>query len=219
MNYILTAENIKKQYLNGVVALKDINIKLEKSKFYAVMGHSGSGKSTLLQILGLLDNISGGKLTFSNYDVSKLSEKQKAEIRLKNIGFVFQSFHLNSKMKAFENVMLPMFINTEIRGSLKKRAFDLLAKLGIEDRANHFPKELSGGEQQRVAIARALANDPICIFADEPTGNLDTENEIKVFEILKQLSQEGKCVLVVSHNPLVKNYADTVFQMKKSTFV
>ncbi|MDD2362335.1 MAG: ABC transporter ATP-binding protein [Oscillospiraceae bacterium] len=219
MSNIISAKNIIKQYQNGVAALKGIDLELEKSKFYAVMGHSGSGKSTLLQIMGLLDGITKGSLSFMGKDVSKLTENRRAEIRMKHIGFVFQSFYLNSKMNAFENVMLPMFINPEITSPLKNRAVDLLKKLGVGDRANHFPKELSGGEQQRVAIARALANNPTCVFADEPTGNLDADNEVKVFEILKMISQEGKCVFVVSHNPLVKKYADKVFQMKSGLFI
>ena len=213
---IVRAENISKIFHNGVEAVKNVSLELEKNHFYAIMGHSGSGKTTFLQILGLLDNCSTGALYIDGYEVSKLKESQKADIRMKKIGFVFQSYYLNEKMKAFENVMLPMYINSELKKDKKGIAIALLEKLGLNERIHHYPKELSGGEQQRVAIARALANNPDCIFADEPTGNLDADNEVIVFDILKKLSKEGKCVLVVSHNDIVKKYADTIIYMDKA---
>jgi ABC-type lipoprotein export system ATPase subunit len=213
---IIRASNIRKLYSGKVEAVKNVSLELEKGKFYAVMGHSGSGKTTLLQLLGLLDKMTSGELYIDGRNVSNLNENQKARMRMEKLGFVFQAFYLNPKLKAYENVMLPMYINEKYSNSdLKAKAMELLEQLGLSDRSNHYPRELSGGEQQRVAIARALANNPDCIFADEPTGNLDIENETIVFENLKNLSREGKCVLVVSHNETVKEYADKLFYMDK----
>lgn len=197
-----------------IFALNNVSITIKQGVFYAIMGHSGAGKSTLIQILGLLDNLSDGEIYIDGINVHNLSEKEKSYIRMNNIGFIFQSFYLNSKLKAIENVMLPMYINTNINKKDRKiKAKELLKKFGLEERISHYPKELSGGEQQRVAIARALANDPQFILADEPTGNLDEENEKHVFDELKKLTKEGKTVVVVTHNEIVKRYADKVLYM------
>lgn len=215
-NMIIRTSNLTKKYNNKFEAVKNVTLELEKGKFYAVMGHSGSGKTTLLQLLGLLDKGTSGELYIDGENVNNLNENQKSKLRMKKIGFVFQSFYLNPKLKAYENVMLPMYINDKYRNTdLKSKSMELLDQLNMCDRANHYPKELSGGEQQRVAIARALANDPDCIFADEPTGNLDIENETIVFDNLKKLSKDDKCVFVVSHNEIVKNYGDKLFYMEK----
>lgn len=212
---IIRARDLTKIYNKKIEAVKKVSLELEKGEFYAVMGHSGSGKTTLLQLLGLLDKMTSGELYIDNENVDNLDENQKAEMRMNKIGFVFQSFYLNPKLKAYENVMLPMYINEKYKNTdLKSRAMELLDQLGLSDRANHYPKELSGGEQQRAAIARSLANDPDCIFADEPTGNLDIENERIVFDNLKKLSRDNKCVFVVSHNEIVKEYADKLFYME-----
>lgn len=211
-------KGLNRKFDNGVQAVRDVTINLQMQKFYAIMGHSGSGKTTLLQVLGLLDKPTSGEVLLMGQDITKMSSDKKADMRMKHIGFVFQSYYLNSRMTAMENVMLPMHINSQFKDDFTKKravALSLLEELGLADRANHFPKELSGGEQQRVAIARALANDPSCIFADEPTGNLDYENEINVLDILKKISQKGKCVLVVTHNSIVKEYADAVGYMDK----
>ena len=197
-----------------IIALNDVSVEFKTGKLYVIMGHSGSGKSTLIQILGLLDDLSSGNLYFNGQDVSNISEDEKADIRKKEIGFVFQSFYLNPKLTAIENVMLPMYINKEIeRNNRRRRALKLLTNFGLENRVNHYPKELSGGEQQRVAIARALANDPSFILADEPTGNLDVENEKIVYETLRNLADSGKSVIVVSHNENIKDYADKILYM------
>ncbi len=218
MQNIITFKGVKKSFPNGVVAVDNLSGEFEMGKFYAIMGHSGSGKTTFLQILGLLLDSSDGKIEINNTDISSLSSSQKADIRRDVIGFVFQSYFLNKNMKAYENVMIPMLINPKINNK-KEKAINLLSKFDLEDRINHYPDELSGGEQQRVAIARALANDPLCILADEPTGNLDAENETVVLEYLKKCSSEsGKCVIVVSHNSIVKDYADVVIEMDKGKF-
>lgn len=197
-----------------IIALNDVSVEFKTGKLYVIMGHSGSGKSTLIQILGLLDDLSSGNLYFNGQDVSNISEDEKADIRKKEIGFVFQSFYLNPKLTAIENVMLPMYINKEIeRNNRRRKALKLLTNFGLENRVNHYPKELSGGEQQRIAIARALANDPSFILADEPTGNLDVENEKIVYETLRNLANSGKSVIVVSHNENIKDYADKILYM------
>lgn len=197
-----------------IYALNNVSITIRNKMFYAIMGHSGAGKSTLIQILGLLDSLSEGELYLNGEKIQDLSENEKARIRMEQVGFVFQSFYLNPKLKAIENVMLPMYINPKIKKSERNsRALELLKKFGLEERSNHYPKELSGGEQQRVAIARALANNPNFILADEPTGNLDEENEQIVFSELKNLTKEGKAVVVVTHNDIVKKYADKILYM------
>ena len=179
------------------------------------MGHSGSGKSTLISILGLIDRPSSGKYYLNGEDVFKLDDYKLSKLRNKEIGFIFQNFYLDEHLKAYENVMIPMIINENIpKDERKNRAITLLKKLNLEKRINHFPKEMSGGEQQRVAIARALANEPNIILADEPTGNLDKKNELMVFEELKNLSLAGKLVIVVSHSDEIKNYADIILELK-----
>ena len=211
-------QNIDKSYVKNkrkVNVLKNINYKFESKKFYCIMGKSGAGKSTLIQILLSPSN---GDIYLEKTNVAGLSENEKADIRNKEIGFVFQSFYLNPLLNAYENVMLPGYIDKKSTLKEKKeRAFLLLKQMGLENRENHYPKELSGGEQQRVAIARALFHDPNIILADEPTGSLDPENEKHILEILKKLSRKGKCVIVVSHNDAVKNYADKILYIEKGT--
>lgn len=223
-NEVIELKKISKVYINNekkkIMALDDINISFSTKKFYAIMGHSGSGKSTLINILGTVENITSGKYELYGNDVTKLNDDSLSKIRMKHIGFVFQDFKLNPTLNAYENVILPMLINKEINPRERKRiALDLLEQVGLKDRYNHFPKELSGGEQQRVAIARALANNPDIILADEPTGNLDEEMEKGIFELLKKMAKDGKCVIVVSHSNEVKKYADIVHQISKGKLV
>ena len=217
-NKYLKLENICKVYnskTENVIALNQINYQFEVGKFYAIMGHSGSGKSTLISILGLIDRPSSGKYYLNGENVFKLDDYKLSKLRNKEIGFIFQNFYLDEHLKAYENVMIPMIINENIpKDERKNRAITLLKKLNLEKRINHFPKEMSGGEQQRVAIARALANEPNIILADEPTGNLDKKNELMVFEELKNLSLAGKLVIVVSHSDEIKKYADIILELK-----
>lgn len=219
----MITENIEKIYSTSsekVIGITDFSYSFEKGKFYAIMGHSGSGKSTLIRILGLMDNATSGKYIINNRDVSMLSDKELSNIRMENIGFIFQDYYLDENLRAYENVMLPMLINKKIdKSDRKTKAIDLLKNIGLGDRVNHYPKELSGGEQQRVCIARALANNPDYLLGDEPTGNLDEENEIKILETLKKLSLNGKCVIVVSHSNEVRNYADEVLFIKNGKLV
>lgn len=209
--------NVNKSYNTSygkLQILKNISVSFEKGKFYAIMGRSGSGKSTLVNILGLLDNFDDGDYYLNDINVKQLNDKTKSKIRGLNIGFVFQSFYLNKNLTAYENIILPTYINDKIDDTKRKsRALNIMKKLEIIDRKEHKPSSLSGGEQQRVAIARALINNPDIIIADEPTGNLDSSNELEVLKILKEISKQGKIVIVVSHNPIIKNYADILYKI------
>lgn len=209
-------KNVSKVYNKNVTAMDNVSLKVSEGEFIAVMGQSGSGKSTLLQVAGLLDSCTSGEVIINGENVSKLDKNKLADVRMKSLGFVFQAFHLNAHLKVYENIMVPMLINNEFKNKaeMKQRAEELVAKVGLSHRIDHYPSELSGGEQQRVAIARALANDPDFILADEPTGNLDSKNEIMIFEELKRLSDSGKGVLVVSHNEAVTDFADRICVMK-----
>ena len=210
--------NVTKYYIKDrekINVLKSVNYEFLPNKLYCIIGQSGSGKSTLIQSLGLLLKISSGDIIINKKNISKLKENEKASIRNKEIGFVFQSFYLNPLLKAYENVMLPTYVNKNIKSNERKeRAYKLLDLLGLKGRETHYPKELSGGEQQRVAIARALINNPSVILADEPTGALDSKNEKNILSILKTLSQKGKCVIVVTHSDKVMNYADVVLKIE-----
>ena len=214
----LEIKNLYKVYqtkTEKIIAVDNATYKFESGCFYAIMGHSGSGKSTLLNILGTLDKQTSGEYLINGENISNYDDVVLSAIRMRGIGFIFQNYSLDPNLKSFENVMLPMYINNAIKKENRKtRAIKLLEYVNMGDRINHYPKELSGGEQQRVAIARALANDPKVIIADEPTGNLDEKNEEIIFSILKKLSQMDKCVIVVSHNENILKYADKVLYMK-----
>lgn len=215
----MKVKNLTKIYKNkngDVKALDNITYEFKPGKLYAIMGHSGSGKSTLISILGLLESYTSGSLIIKDKETINFKDDELADLRQKYIGFIFQNFYLDDQLKAYENVCLPMLINKDINASLRKnKALELLKSLELEERALHYPKEMSGGEQQRVAIARALANNPEIILADEPTGNLDEDTEKLVFEILSSLAKEGKCVIVVSHSNEIKKYADVILYLKK----
>jgi len=213
MDKIIRTQNVTKQY-DMIFAVKDVSITISQNMFYGIKGHSGSGKTTLINMLGLLDEPTSGDIYINGANVSGLDEDEKADIRRRQFGFVFQAFYLNEKLRAYENVMVPMLINPLYRNiDIKAKAVDLLNMLGLSDRIGHFPGQLSAGEQQRVAIARALANDPQCIIADEPTGNLDEKNEVLILDILKGLAQNGRTVIVVTHNKIIQEYADELYLM------
>lgn len=198
-----------------IIAVDNANYKFESGRLYAIMGHSGSGKSTLLNILGTLDKQTSGEYYIDGTNTGTLNEIELNHLRMKGIGFIFQNYLLDPNLKSYENVMLPMYINNEIKKENRKEfACKLLEYVNLNNRINHYPNELSGGEQQRVAIARALANNPKVIIADEPTGNLDEENEEIIFKILKKLAESGRCVIIVSHNDNILKYADNVLYMK-----
>lgn len=218
MDYNITIEDITKTYKTkkrDVEVLKNIDLTFSLGKFYAIMGPSGSGKSTLFNILGLVDTPSSGTYKINGIDTTKLTDKSSSIIRMNNIGFVFQDFNLDPYLNALENVMMPLYLNKKIKKEDREKiSKDILTKLNLENRLEHFPNELSGGEAQRVAISRALVNNPNIILADEPTGNLDEELETEIFKILKSLTKENKCVIVVSHSSKIKEYADVVYTLK-----
>lgn len=218
MDYIITIKDITKTYKTkkrDVEVLKNIDLTFSLGKFYAIMGPSGSGKSTLFNILGLVDTPSSGAYKINGIDTTKLTDKSSSIIRMNNIGFVFQDFNLDPYLNALETVMMPLYLNKKIKKEDREKiSKDILTKLNLENRLEHFPNELSGGEAQRVAIARALVNNPNIILADEPTGNLDEELETEIFKILKSLTKENKCVIVVSHSSKIKEYADVVYTLK-----
>jgi len=193
-----------------VRALKGISLHVTRGEYIAIMGASGSGKSTFMNVLGFLDTPTAGRYILDGIDGSNLDSDQKAEIRNKKIGFVFQGFNLLSRTSALENVELPLFYSGELnQKSQRDKARDLLAKVGLSGREDHYPNKLSGGEQQRVAIARALVNDPAIILADEPTGNLDSTNTREIMELFTRLNKEiGITIIMVTHEADVAEYTD-----------
>ena len=210
----INVKNLNKTYDGKTMILEDFSFTFESGKFYAIMGRSGAGKSTLLNIIGTIDSATDGEVLVMGKNVTGLKEKEKAELRMKNIGFVFQGFYLNPYLNGEENVIVPMRINREIPSTDRKQiAEKLMADFGVENLKSSLPSQMSGGEQQRVCIARALANNPDIILADEPTGNLDEENEKIVFSYLKKLAEQGHTVIAVSHNEAVKDYADEIVEM------
>ena len=201
---LLKLNNISKIYGN-LHALSEINLEIKEGDWLSVMGPSGSGKTTLMNIIGCMDRSSVGEVLFDGEDISKLNEKALTNIRRDKIGLIFQQFHLINYLTALENVMVAQYYHSVPD---EKEAMEALEKVGLKERAKHFPGQLSGGEQQRVCIARALINSPRLILADEPTGNLDEKNEMKVISILEQLHKEGSTIIVVTHDPEVGDVAE-----------
>jgi lipoprotein-releasing system ATP-binding protein len=202
----------KEQKLN---ILKGVSLQVERGKVAIIVGASGAGKSTLLHILSGLDNADSGEVKLNGINISNLSDEKLSSLRNRKIGFVFQFHHLLPEFVAAENIAIPLMINGEPKQKALKRAEELLELVGLSDRSNHKPSELSGGEQQRVAVARALANNPDIIFADEPTGNLDSANSELLHKLFVELKEKlGITFLVVTHNPQLVNLGDKVFEMK-----
>lgn len=213
---MIKTENLKKMYTTEEVettALNNVNLEIEKGEFVSVMGPSGCGKSTLLNILGLLDNPSDGQLHFLDHEVSNYSERQRAQLRKENIGFVFQSFNLIDELTVFENVELPLLYLGYSSGDRKKKVNEVLERMEIMHRVNHFPQQLSGGQQQRVAVARAIVSTPKIILADEPTGNLDSERGDEVMSLLTSLNEQGTTVVMVTHSPTYAEYGNRVVHL------
>lgn len=208
---IVKLENVSKTYfLDGisVEAVKNVSLIIKEGEFVSIVGPSGSGKSTLMNLIGLLDKPTAGRIIISGIDTSDLSERELATIRNRKIGFVFQTFNLLPRTSALSNVMLPLQYNLELDKSKRKDlAFELLKKMGLEKKINNLPSQLSGGEQQRVAIARALVCNPDIVLADEPTGNLDSKSGEQVLEVLTKLNQEGRTIMVVTHDLKIAGYA------------
>ena len=207
---VIDIQGITKTYVNGklsVPVLHGIDLQVNKGEFVSIMGPSGSGKSTFMNILGCLDRPTTGSYRLNGDEVATLSDDELAFVRNKQIGFVFQSFNLLTKLTALENVALPMIYAGMDKKSRNERAAALLSSVGLGDRMEHLPSELSGGQRQRVAIARALANNPAIIMADEPTGNLDSKSTIDVMNIFRGLYEEGRTIILVTHEPEIATYA------------
>ncbi len=218
---MIELRNISKTYVMGdiaVPALKNVSLRIEEGEFVAIMGPSGSGKSTLLHVLGFLDRPDSGEYYILNKEVSRYSDDELAGLRNQLLGFVFQQFHLLRRVNALDNVSLP-YIYSGSNGNMAQKAVDRLESVGLKDRLSHCPSELSGGQQQRVAIARALVKDPLIIFADEPTGNLDTKSQQEIMQILKALNEKGKSVIMVTHEEEVAGYAKRVIRMRDGEIV
>lgn len=195
--------NLSKKYCvknNTILAVDDVSYEFESGKFYSIVGRSGSGKSTFLGLIGGLQKPDSGEIFFHNNNICIFNEKELSKYKNENLGFIFQNFCLENRFTCMENVLLPTYVNKEKRKNNKQRASELLEKLGLSERKNHLVSELSGGEKQRVAIARALINEPDIILADEPTGNLDSNTGEHIIQILRSIANEGKIVIMVTHN-------------------
>ena len=204
MKELIQIKNLSKKF-GKVKALDNINLNIYKGEWLAIMGPSGSGKSTLLNILSLMDDPSSGKYILDNEDLEQINEEQKITLRREKIGLIFQQFHLIPYLSALENVMLSQYYHSIVD---EEDAKAVLEKVGLSHRLSHLPSQLSGGEQQRVCIARALINNPEILLADEPTGNLDEANEKIVLETLQKLKNEGKTIVLITHNPELAKFAD-----------
>jgi len=213
---MIRTKDLKKLYITEDVettALNNVNIEIKEGEFVAIMGPSGCGKSTLLNVLGLLDNPSGGDYYFVDQEVSDYSERQRATLRKENIGFVFQSFNLIDELTVYENVELPLLYLGYSSADRKERVSEVLEEMQIMHRKNHFPQQLSGGQQQRVAVARAVIAKPKLILADEPTGNLDSAHGDEVMNLLTELNENGTTIVMVTHSPAYSEYSHRVIHL------
>ncbi len=219
---LIELKNVSKDYQNEEVitpVLHDLNFDIKKGEFVAIMGPSGSGKSTLMHILGFLDKITKGTFLFDGKDVSELSDDELAVMRGKSIGFVFQAFHLLPRTTVLENVMLPLIYSQVPVQERISRAKAALDSVGLSHRLEFSPSQLSGGEKQRVAIARALVNNPSVIFADEPTGNLDSKSGLQVMKILQNLNDQGHTIILVTHEKYTADHAKRILRIKDGEIV
>lgn len=220
---LLSLSNINKSFLTEDIethALSNINLEIAQGEYVSLSGPSGCGKSTLLSILGLLDTASSGQYLFNGQDVTSFSRDKRAQLRCYDIGFVFQSFNLISSLTISENIMLPLTYQTGVsKSQMQNKVGEVLERVGMQHRANHFPSQLSGGQQQRVAVARALVNDPKIIFADEPTGNLDSHNAEKVMALFDQLHRDGSTICMVTHDPRSAQMAQRQVSILDGTLV
>jgi putative ABC transport system ATP-binding protein len=219
---LVIAEHLTKVYVlgdNELRALDDVDLTIDEGEFVAIMGASGSGKSTLMNILGCLDRPTSGRYVLDGHEVSRLSRGELAEVRNETIGFVFQSFNLLARTSAVENVELPLVYAGLPRRERRERARDALERVGLGQRLDHHPSQLSGGQQQRVAIARAIVNRPKLVFADEPTGNLDTKTSVDVMRLFQELWSGGLTIVYVTHEPDVARYASRVVTVRDGRIV
>jgi len=217
MNSIISVSELKKTYIMGptqVHALKSITLDIDKNEYVALMGPSGSGKSTLMNLLGCLDTPSAGDYILNGTNVSTMTDGALAEVRNKEIGFVFQTFNLLPRLTALDNVALPLVYGGISKAARLEKARQVLTDVGLGDRVDHKPNELSGGQRQRVAIARALVNDPSIILADEPTGNLDTKTSIEIMGIFEKIHSRGNTVILVTHEPDIADHAHRIIRLR-----
>ncbi|MCI5080304.1 MAG: ABC transporter ATP-binding protein [Saprospiraceae bacterium] len=217
MKSVISVDSLKKTYIMGtteVHALKSITLNIDSNEYVALMGPSGSGKSTLMNLLGCLDTPSAGDYILNGTNVSTMTDAELAEVRNKEIGFVFQTFNLLPRLSALENVALPLVYGGVSKRERLDRAQEVLAAVGLGDRVDHKPNELSGGQRQRVAIARALVNDPSIILADEPTGNLDTKTSIEIMGIFEKIHSQGNTVILVTHEPDIAEHAHRIVRLR-----
>jgi putative ABC transport system ATP-binding protein len=217
MSSIINTTEISRKYVMGseiIMALKSVSINIDKGEYVAFMGPSGSGKSTLMNIIGCLDTPSSGTYILNNNDVSDLTENELAEIRNKEIGFVFQTFNLLPRASALENVALPLVYAGLSGSDREEKAMAALESVGLDDRAHHKPNELSGGQRQRVAVARALVNDPSIILADEPTGNLDSKTSYGIMDLFQELHDNGNTIIMVTHEEDIAEYAHRIVRLR-----
>ena len=219
---MIRLEGISKQYFMGdleIRALDDINLEIQRGEFLSIMGPSGSGKSTLLNILGVLDQPSAGAYFLENVDITRLRDKELAQVRNRHFGFIFQSYNLFPELSALENVMVPLMYAGLPKAERLERAESLLAGVDMQHRLRHLPTQLSGGEQQRVAIARSLANNPTLILADEPTGNLATDQGAEIMGILQNLNAAGTTIVIVTHDPGISRYGKRLIKLRDGAIV
>ena len=214
---VVILDEVRRHYMVGgetVKALDGVSFSIRRGQYVAIMGPSGSGKSTLLNILGCLDRPTSGTYRLNGTDVSHMSDNALSDHRLKNLGFVFQSFHLIPQLTVLDNIEMPMFYLGVPKAARERRARELAARVEIDHRLSHLPSELSGGQRQRVAVARALANDPAVPLADEPTGNLDSKTSVQIMGIFQELYEQGKTIIVVTHEPDIDAYAKSHIVVK-----
>ncbi|MCX6792987.1 MAG: ABC transporter ATP-binding protein [Candidatus Falkowbacteria bacterium] len=219
---LIEAKDLKKDYINEEVVTKvlhGLSFTIAEGEFVSIMGPSGSGKSTLMHILGFLDRATGGSYKFVNRDVTSLSDDELASLRNEKIGFIFQSFNLLPRTSVLENVKLPLLYSHNKDIDASKRAKEVLEQVGLGHRLHYFTNQISGGEKQRVAIARALINNPAVIFADEPTGNLDSKSGIQVMAILQKLNEEGHTIILVTHETYTSEHAKRIIVMRDGNII
>lgn len=217
MTSIIKLSNISKTYTIGaelIHALHSISLSINKNEYVALMGPSGSGKSTLMNVLGCLDTPSSGEYILNGLSVAQMRDNELAEVRNKEIGFVFQTFNLLPRSTALDNVILPLIYSGVGKNDRKARAMEVLAQVGLADRVHHKPNELSGGQRQRVAIARALVNSPAIILADEPTGNLDSKTSIEIMGLFEEIHKNGNTIIIVTHEEDIAKHAHRIIRLK-----
>jgi putative ABC transport system ATP-binding protein len=216
-NVIIAIKEISKVYRMGsevIKALKSVTLDIHENEYVALMGPSGSGKSTLMNILGCLDSPTSGSYVLNGIDVSKMDDSELAEVRNRQIGFVFQTFNLLPRLSALDNVALPLVYAGFSKAMRREKAAEALDKVGLSDRMHHKPNELSGGQRQRVAIARSIVNDPSLILADEPTGNLDTKTSIEIMGIFEKIHNSGNTVILVTHEPDIAEFTHRIIRLR-----